>query len=45
METHSEQALFRRQSREELQKLGINPYPAALYPTNAFSCMSGKMLQ
>jgi lysyl-tRNA synthetase class 2 len=36
METHSEQENFRRQSREELQKLGIDPYPAALYSTNAF---------
>lgn len=33
----SEQELFRRQSLNELRKLGIDPYPAALYPTNAFS--------
>jgi Lysyl-tRNA synthetase (class II) len=33
----SEQEQFRRQSLEELRKLGIDPYPAALYPTNAFS--------
>ena len=33
----SEQEILRRQSREELQRIGINPYPAALYPTNAFS--------
>ena len=33
----SEQEQFRRQSLEELRSLGIDPYPAALYPTNAFS--------
>ncbi|MFZ4582655.1 MAG: lysine--tRNA ligase, partial [Paludibacter sp.] len=33
----SEQELFRRQSLNELRNLGIDPYPAALYPTNAFS--------
>jgi lysyl-tRNA synthetase class 2 len=33
----SEQEQFRRQSLDELRKLGIDPYPAALYPTNAFS--------
>lgn len=33
----SEQEQFRRQSLSELRKLGIDPYPAALYPTNAFS--------
>jgi len=37
MEHLSEQEIFRRNSREQLQQLGINPYPAALYPTNAFS--------
>ena len=33
----SEQEIGRRQSLEELRKLGIDPYPAAAYPTNAFS--------
>jgi len=33
----SEQEQFRRQSLDELRKLGIDPYPAALYPTDAFS--------
>lgn len=37
MEHLSEQEIFRRNSREQLQQAGINPYPAALYPTNAFS--------
>ena len=33
----SEQEQFRRQSLDELRYLGIDPYPAALYPTDAFS--------
>ncbi|NLJ01009.1 MAG: lysine--tRNA ligase [Bacteroidales bacterium] len=33
----SEQEIIRRQSLEELQKQGIEPYPAALYPVNAYS--------
>jgi len=33
----SDQEQFRRQSLTELRNLGIEPYPAALYPTNAFS--------
>ena len=33
----NEQEIGRRQSLEELRKLGINPYPAAEFPTNAFS--------
>ena len=33
----SEQEQFRRQSLDELRNLGIDPYPAAEYPTNAFS--------
>lgn len=37
MEHLSEQELFRRNSRHQLQQMGIDPYPAALYPTNAFS--------
>ncbi len=37
MEHLSEQEIFRRNSREQLQKMGIDPYPATLYPTNAFS--------
>jgi lysyl-tRNA synthetase class 2 len=31
----SEQEIIRRQSLEELYKLGINPYPAELYPINS----------
>ena len=33
----SEQEILRRQSLDELRKMDINPYPAAEYPTNAFS--------
>lgn len=33
----SEQEINRRKSLEEIKQLGINPYPAAEYPTNAFS--------
>ena len=33
----SEQEIFRRQSLDELRQMGIDPYPAAEYPTNAFS--------
>ncbi|MBR1933628.1 MAG: lysine--tRNA ligase [Prevotella sp.] len=33
----SEQEILRRQSLGELRQLGIEPYPAAEYPTNAFS--------
>ena len=33
----SEQEILRRQSLDELRKMGINPYPAAEYTTNAFS--------
>jgi len=33
----SEQEQFRRQSLNELRNLGIDPYPAALYPTDTFS--------
>ncbi|MBP5386928.1 MAG: lysine--tRNA ligase, partial [Prevotella sp.] len=33
----SEQEIGRRQSLQELRALGINPYPAAEFPTNAFS--------
>ena len=31
----SEQEIFRRQAAEQLRQLGIEPYPAALYPVNA----------
>lgn len=31
----SEQEIIRRESLEELYKLGINPYPAELYPINS----------
>ena len=33
----SEQEILRRQRLEELRNMGIDPYPAAEYPTNAFS--------
>ncbi len=33
----SEQEIVRRQSLQELRNMGINPYPANEYPTNAFS--------
>ena len=33
----SEQEILRRQSLEELRNMGIDPYHAAEYPTNAFS--------
>ena len=33
----SEQEILRRQSLEELRHMGIDPYPAAEYSTNAFS--------
>ena len=33
----SEQEILRRQSLDELRRMGINPYPAAEYTTNAFS--------
>lgn len=33
----SEQELFRRESLNKLREMGIDPYPAAEFPTNAFS--------
>ena len=33
----SEQEIVRRQSLQDLRDMGIDPYPAAEYPTNAFS--------
>lgn len=33
----SEQEIFRRNSMEQLRQMGIEPYPAAEYETNAFS--------
>ncbi len=33
----SEQEIIRRNSLEELRAMGIDPYPAEAYPTNAFS--------
>ena len=33
----SEQEIGRRESLQELRAMGIDPYPAAAYPTNAFS--------
>ena len=31
----SEQEIIRREKLETLKKLGIDPYPAALYPVNS----------
>ncbi len=33
----SEQEQIRRESLKELRSMGVDPYPAALYPTNAYS--------
>ena len=33
----SEQEIGRRESLQQLRAMGINPYPAAEFPTNAFS--------
>ena len=33
----SEQEIVRRQSLQELRNMGIDPYPAAVFPTNAYS--------
>ena len=33
----SEQEIFRRSSLEQLRNMGIEPYPAAAYPVNAYS--------
>ena len=33
----SEQEVIRRQSKEQLEKMGINPYPAELFEVNASS--------
>jgi len=33
----SDQELIRREKLEELKKLGINPYPAALFPVNFYA--------
>ena len=33
----SEQEIIRRQSLEEMRRRGIEPYPAALYPVNAYT--------
>lgn len=33
----NDQELFRRRSLETLREMGINPYPAAEYPTNVFA--------
>ena len=33
----SEQEILRRKSLDEIRSLGIDPYPAAEFPTNAFS--------
>ena len=33
----SEQEIIRRNSMEQLRQMGIEPYPAAEYVTNAFS--------
>ena len=33
----SEQEIIRRNSMEELRRIGIEPYPAAEYPVNAYT--------
>ena len=33
----SEQEIIRRQSLEQMRQMGIDPYPAALYPVDAHS--------
>src|SRR2546423_12333795 len=33
----SEQEIVRREKLSELRKMGIDPYPAALYPINIYS--------
>ncbi|MBO7246751.1 MAG: lysine--tRNA ligase, partial [Bacteroidaceae bacterium] len=33
----NDQEQYRRESLKELRAMGIDPYPAAMYPTNAFS--------
>ena len=33
----SEQEIVRRQCLQTLREMGIDPYPAAEFPTNAFS--------
>ncbi|HCO66787.1 MAG TPA: lysine--tRNA ligase, partial [Dysgonomonas sp.] len=33
----SEQEIVRRNSLEEMRRMGIEPYPAALYETNAYT--------
>ncbi|HNL84380.1 MAG TPA: OB-fold nucleic acid binding domain-containing protein, partial [Chitinophagales bacterium] len=37
MQQLSEQEIIRREKLEKIKELGINPYPAALYPVNAYS--------
>ena len=41
----SEQEIIRREKLEKLIKLGINPYPAGLYPVNANSSSIKKTLK
>jgi len=33
----NEQEIIRREKLKSLQSLGIDPYPAALYPVNSYS--------
>ena len=37
MQNLSEQEQFRRQSLQSIRDLGIDPYPAALFPVNAYA--------
>ena len=41
----NDQELFRRRSLETLREMGINPYPAAEYPTNAFAAEVKEIFQ
>ncbi len=36
----SEQEIIRREKLEKIRELGINPYPAALYPVNESSSIN-----
>ena len=41
----SEQEIIRRQSLQELKDMGIDPYPAAEYPTKRLFCRDKGKLQ
>jgi hypothetical protein len=41
----SEQEIIRRDKLKELQQLGIDPYPAALYPVNTTTAFIRKIIR